>query len=63
MSSVIFFLILSIVGPLNHLRVNQEKGNQSNQSNQKFIFYSTVVGNELNVFSRPLTEVEIMKLL
>lgn len=60
MSSVIFFLILSIVGPLNHLRVNQDKGNQSNQ---KFIFYSTVVGNELNVFSRPLTEVEIMKLL
>lgn len=60
MSSVIFFLILSIVGPLNHLRVNQEKGNQSHQ---KFIFYSTVVGNELNVFSRPLTEVEIMKLL
>lgn len=59
MRSVIFFLILSIVGPINHLIVNQQKGNQSNQ---KF-FYSTVVGNELNVFSRPLTEVEIMKLL
>lgn len=32
MRSVIFFLILSIVGPINHLIVNQQKGNQSNQN-------------------------------